>query len=359
MPTKPPPSVPERIPLATQTASCLLEAIRRGHWQGQLPGERDLARQFNVGRDTLRLALRELERSGFLEVTQRSRRRIILNPAAEIRSAETVLGVLSPAPVTLLNPLSAAILDQIRAYLEKTGGSLEFHSNPSAFSKRPNRSLSDLVSMSRATAWVVFGSKEPMQSWFISRRLPCLILGSCSHPKILPSIDQDYRATGRHAAALLLRKRHRRIALVITGTEFGGELECEKGIHETIATQPGISLRVLRYNGEPDQLRERLARTLRVHEAPTAYAVIGTKAAIAVLTHLLSLGVHVPRDVALLCCDDDPTLAFCNPRVTRYTLSTAKFIRETLAQLRRLLLKRHTPPRTIRLMPDLVPGETV
>jgi DNA-binding GntR family transcriptional regulator len=50
-----------------------------GHWQGHLPGERELCAKLQVSRHTVRAALDELERDGLLEVSDRQRRKIKLS----------------------------------------------------------------------------------------------------------------------------------------------------------------------------------------------------------------------------------------------------------------------------------------
>ena len=57
-------SLPMRPSLVAETARVLREGISSGRWPERLPGERELSAALQVGRNTLRAALAELEREG-------------------------------------------------------------------------------------------------------------------------------------------------------------------------------------------------------------------------------------------------------------------------------------------------------
>ena len=72
----PTPVLPRRLSLVAQTVQCLREGMSSGHWTERLPGERELSEQLQVSRRTLRAALAELQRQGWLDASRRRRRRI-------------------------------------------------------------------------------------------------------------------------------------------------------------------------------------------------------------------------------------------------------------------------------------------
>lgn len=61
-----------RVPLSQQAAQSLLDAITAGRWEvgEQLPGETSLAAELNVGRSTIREAIRQLAARGVLSTRQ-------------------------------------------------------------------------------------------------------------------------------------------------------------------------------------------------------------------------------------------------------------------------------------------------
>ncbi len=58
--------LPERTSLTTETVKVLCSMISAGELKQRLPGERDLATRLQIGRDTLRAALVELEKLGWI-----------------------------------------------------------------------------------------------------------------------------------------------------------------------------------------------------------------------------------------------------------------------------------------------------
>ncbi|MGK0184896.1 MAG: DNA-binding GntR family transcriptional regulator [Verrucomicrobiales bacterium] len=66
--------VPKRHSLLAETASILREAVRSGRWHENLPGERKLCQQMQIGRDTLRAAIRQIEREGLIAPGEPGRR---------------------------------------------------------------------------------------------------------------------------------------------------------------------------------------------------------------------------------------------------------------------------------------------
>ncbi|TSD95330.1 FadR family transcriptional regulator [Skermania sp. ID1734] len=61
-----------RVPLSQQAAQALLDEIRNGRWEvgDQIPGELALAAELNVGRSTIREAIRQLAARGVLSSRQ-------------------------------------------------------------------------------------------------------------------------------------------------------------------------------------------------------------------------------------------------------------------------------------------------
>jgi DNA-binding LacI/PurR family transcriptional regulator len=207
---------------------------------------------------------------------------------------------------------------------------------------------------------VIVGSKEPMQRWFMKRRLPCLVIGSCGSDVTLPSVDVDYHAACRHAAGVLWRRGHRRLALVLPRDAFGGDVESEMGLEEGLTGLAGASVAVLRHDGSSSHLvRLMNARMANRETAPTAYFVAGADHAITVLTHLARMGKRVPRDVAVLCRDDEPMLRAVVPAMARYTFDRRAFAKAVAGVVRRLAESAGVSSEAIRIQPLLIEGETI
>ena len=354
------PPLPRRLSLVAQTVQSLREGIRTGHWRAHLPGERELAAHFQVGRNTLRAALDELQRSGWLEVTQRQRRRIKPRRVAPGPDAQKrVIAVLCARPLPALPPHVASIIDTLKDGLAKADCSVEWHVSRASFSKKPDRALEKLVQQNPAIEWLLLGSREPMQRWFVRHQLPCLVIGSCAPDIALPSLDADHRATCRHACGVLLRKGHRRIALVLPQGGQGGDLDSEKGVREALESMPDASLRVLTHDGTSAHICTLLDDAMRSPNPPTACIVARAIHVLTVMMHLMRRGKRIPQDVAVISRDDDPFLESTSPAVTRYAVNTGQFARLLSRAARQLAETGTLQPKAVRLMTTFFAGETV
>ncbi len=359
-PPPPAPALPQRLSLVAQTVQSLREGIRAGHWKNHLPPERELCALLQVSRDTLRAALVELQGKGCVEVTQRQRRRIKpMRNAPAASAAKRVVAVLSPSSFLTLPSQTALVVDALREQLTKADCLVEFHVNRACFSAQPARALEKLVHGHPVAVWLVLGSMEPMQRWFIRHQLSCLIVGSCAPDIALPSVDADHRAACRHAGGVLLRKGHRRIALVLPQGERGGDADSEQGLREGLKGSPDAHLRVLSHDGTTAHLCTLLDAAMRSANPPTAYLVARALHVLTVMTHLMRRGKRIPQDVAVISRDDDPSLDSTCPAVTRYAINPAQLARRVSMLARQLAETGTLKPKAIRLMPKHLPGETV
>lgn len=358
---KPPPpsSLPKRLSLIAQTVDSLREGIRSGHWQTQLPGERKLCVELQVGRNTLRSALKELERSGHLEVSSSRQRRIKAKARKKYSNKQQVVGIISPSSQLEMGPRSLLLLDALRNTFSQTGFSMDFHADRSCYSARPSRALKKMVDQSPASIWLLFSSKDPTERWFIKQKIPCMVIGSSRPDITLPSFDIDHRALCHHAGGLLLRKGHRRIALILPKDAFGGEADSEQGLREAVGHSKNTVVNLLSHDESANHLCSLLDETLALPNPPTAFLVARAKHSLAVTVHLLRRGLRIPQDVAVVSTDDDPVLNSISPALTRYTMDAERFARRLTLAARQLTESGILPTHAIRLMPEFLPGETV
>lgn len=359
------PILPQRLSLIAQTVESLHDGIRAGHWQEFLPSERNLSTQLQVSRSTLRTALKDLERNGWLEVNQRQRRRILKKAdrgEATKSSRQRVVRVIIESPLFQMSATTASVITVLRDTLNRAGVSMEIHEGRAYYCNRPARALKELVGKHPNSVWLLCYSKEQVERWFVRQGLPCLVIGSSRPDVPLPSIDADLRAVGRHAGGVLLRKGHRNIALVLPQDLFGGDADFEIGFREATAkiSDSGEGfIRVLRHNETADHLCSLVNRVLRESNAPTAFLVARPIHSLTVLVHLLHIGKKIPQDIAVISRDDDNYLANINPAITRYTLKAGQFTKRLSLAARQLAETGLLPAEPIRLMPEFLPGETI
>lgn len=341
------PALQPRPSLVRQTADHLRVEIARGVWRDALPGERELASTLLVGRNTLRAALRELAADGLLKSRQGVGHRILRSPSKSASACKSrSVGLLVPGGLQSLRAGQILWIDQLRALLIKQGHELILH--------HQNRFPRDIR---RHACWVLVLCDGALQRRFARAGVPCVIAGSPHPGVVLPSVDLDHRAVCRHAVGALLSRGHRRIAFVTRKPLYAGDRESERGWIEGARLSPraDVSAQVIRHDNTRGDVIRVIQRLFRQPAPPTALLIGDPHHYATVASRLAIAGGHAPA--SLLCRDDDPFLAHLVPEPARYAFPPDRFAREVL---KRILDAANTrPPKTLRLQPRLVQGETL
>ncbi len=357
--------IAQRVSLVNQAAEILRDGLRRFLWQDYLPGERSLCATLHVSRPTLRRALNQIEREGWIRAAHGRRRqivshgRVLAGPGTSPRSTAVVL--LSPLPMEGLRPSVLLWIDELRQCLADAGFHLEVRTDRKAYSQRPAYALGSLIRQQSAACWVLYQSTHAMQNWFSDRGLPAMVVGT-SHPDIsLPSVDLDYRAACRHAAGLFLAKGHRRIAFFIKETSIAGDLESVRGFQEAFSRSglSGADPLVVAHDGTVEGVCTRISPLLRLPERPTAFLVDRSTCVLTVLGYLMRRGFRLPEDAALISRENDSFLDFVVPSVARY-LGKPVLLARKISRMVTFILGSDVPfERHLRIVPQFMPGDTM
>jgi DNA-binding LacI/PurR family transcriptional regulator len=344
--------------IAMQVAQALRAEIGSRSWQRNLPSERQLAVQFQVSRKTIRKALAELRAEGALQ-TERNRGSVIPGSRRRRGPAHPRIALLLPEPLEASRPFTALWVNRLMALLQETGHPLQIFHGAKYFGTNAANSLARLTAANSARCWLLARSNRPLQQWFAASGVPALICGS-AHPGLaLPSVDLDHRALCRHAAGLFLRQGHRRLALFLEHGGHGGDVESEQGFRAGLAAVAGAFEPVVctPMRSAPSIIRQ-VQRLLARQDPPTGLLLSNSYAYLTVLSYLGSLGLRVPRDMSVVSRDEETFLRFMHPTPTYYSTPAAKFAQALHQALKRLLAGDRSAF-AIRIMPDLVRGESV
>lgn len=354
--------VPHRPSLAEQTAITLRDALQQGLWRERMPGERELSRQLNVSRPTLRLALEQLRREGWLKNAPGRTRVIVRRAPAKGVQRSQVVGLLTPLPLQEVFPFALCWMDKLRELLAAAGLQLEIHSGRRWYSRRPEKDLAALTHQMPAAAWVLFVTSERMQRWFAASELPGVLSGSPHAGIELSSVDFDYRAVCRHAVGQLLQRGHRRIALFLQASGAAGDDDSEAGFLEAFQRAPaaaGSMPIIARHDGTPEDIRHRLGTLLARNPAPTAFVVGRSMPALMVASELMRRGVKIPKDAAVIARDSDHFLEYFSPALARYRADPDVYARRLARLVTQLARGALQTPRQIRIMPEFLRGESL
>lgn len=354
-----PPVQPKFLSIAEQTAQALRAAIAGGDWHETMPSERQLVEQLNVSRKTLRKALTLLRTEGVLRPAGRRPAKIVRSGRKRFPQTDRVV-LLLPYPPEAARPFTLLWINRLMRLLHNSRLFLEVVHGPQYFSKSPEKSLAKLTAATAARCWVIAATTRPLQAWFSASGLPTLIAGAPHQGIRLPSVDSDHFALCRHAAITMLRRGHQRIAMLMDVHRFAGDEESERGFVEgwqasgTHAQPPTIS-RIAR---DPATIIRELRRLLASNNAPTALFLFTTDIYLTVATYLGSKGINVPRDISLVCRDEEPFLRFIHPPPTRYLVQPAHFASK-LSQAVRRIAQGDQEPFTVRVMPTFVLADSL
>jgi len=332
--------IPQRT-VASQIAAQLHANIANAVWRDWLPTERVLCQLMQASRNTVRAAIKQLKAEGLVRSEKPAGNRIIAGsrPKPNADRPKSV-GIVVPETVNKLRPLIALWIDELKDMLLEEGCILRVHDGRQYYRKNPARALARLTRQNPHDAWVLVLSSSGMQQWFAGKNLHCLVAGSIYPGVQLPFCDLDYRAVCQHAAGVLLRAGHRRIALLNRETpragEVAGELGFAKGMR--LSSHADVTADIVYHRDDVDSV-ERALKKLRSSKGgfPTAIIVSSSYAYASVVTLLAGMRLRVPHDISLVSRDDDPLLDALFPAPARYTVSPQAFARRLIGPISYLI----------------------
>jgi DNA-binding LacI/PurR family transcriptional regulator len=235
---------------------------------------------------------------------------------------------------------------------------LETHASRVPFRARTPHELDSLAKTLHPAGWVLLQSTEAMQRWFVTRGLPCVVVGSRYDGIALPSVDRDYGTVCRHAVNQIVARGHKQLVLLSPHPPSAGDVRTAAGFREAVGKVTGLEGIVQEHDGSVASICAQVDKLMSRAQPPTAFLVCRARHVLTVIGHLLSTGVQVPSDVAVISRDDDSFLQDVVPTVARYSHNQGVFAsmvsRVVMEMLRgELRTEAHT------IMPRYIPGRTL
>lgn len=353
------PLLPRRALLSAQTAAFIEAGLRAGRWRGELPGQQELCRQLLVSRKTLRTALQDLHRRGLVTLSQGRPTRLRADGprAARGPSIQRVV-LLLPEPLWRLRPSVGCWVSELRPRLLQAGMELVTIEGGRAYGGRPARALEHIAATHPRSAWVAFSGTLALQRWLQDRRLPAILVGSVFPGIDLPSIEYDHAAIARHAAARLAAAGHVRTAVLLRRTGSAADATTCSAFAAGLGRDAPPPV-VLEHDGGMIHIARQIRLLASLRPRPTALFVTKTLAVPAAYTLLSAAGLSVPRDLSVVCREDDPFLEYLSPAVARYGTDPAIIARRLTVMLVRVAAAGRLEPTHELLMPRFVPGASI
>lgn len=361
------PLLEHRLPLAARVSKELRRGIEQGQWRGWLPGERPLSRQLGISRMTCSQALDALVREGWIERVPGIGTKIS-NHTHQLGFDSTCnasVGIIMPHPVASMRTKITVLVDDLREQLANRGLRLEVCHSPRLYGPHPARILAATIRQQASACWLLLMTTRATQEWFAQMAVPCLTLGTNYEGVNLPSAGADLRAIGRHAAGTLIAAGHRSIAFLFhrlpgsgAGRWSAGDVLFGQGFaDECRSRREPVKAQVIDHEETLAGTAQALQRALA--GGCTGIVVANSHCYLSVISLLAGRGLRVPRDVSLICRDDDHFLDFLSPRPARYCGILELMLKEVMVNLPCILSGELESLRRARLFPRFDAGGSI
>jgi biotin operon repressor len=310
-----------------QVTEYLRHQIKRGRWGESMPGGFALKDQLGTSHSTVELALRQLEKEGFLVAQGAGKsRRIIIPKDATPRTLR--VAILNYEPEDRKVDYLLDLLHQLRV-----AGHSSFFASKSLIELGMNpKRVANFVNKNKADAWVVCAGSRPVLEWFSKQSFPVFgLFGrvvnlpiASSRPQKIPALREAVQkliSLGHRRIVFMSRSEHRKPTLGVQEQEFLNEIEAH-GIPTGAYNLPDWA--------ETRSGYRRAIDSLFAHTPPTAILIDTSLLMIAALQHFTRLGIQSPRDVSLVCMDPDLSSAWCDPSISHISYDSSPWIRHVL-----------------------------
>ena len=354
--------LPKRTSLVSATAETLRRWIAEGELAGLLPGELRLKARLSVGRDTLRLALKQLQEQHWISATGQGRQRRVEQEhlPRRHRAWGRHLPVTFLSPFPLVDRIMLLELEDLQRHLAEQGRELRFVPSHFLHLQRPEAHLKRLVAENPSAAWMLHFVSEPTQRWFDQQELPAFIYGMPFPGVKLPFVVNDWESAAFHAGIQLARQGHRVIAQMGFEPIMPGILAIERGLRRALATLDAPSqLLMFKDDHTPQTVARLLETAFGLEVRPTALVFCGSSQLLTCYSWMTSKGVAVPADVSLVCIPSDSWFQDLCPPVCHYENNPKTFARYVRLKVMELVETGRTARGSIHVRLEYKAGATI
>lgn len=288
----------------------LRDAISKGELSGHMPGIRSLASSLGVSSNTVTAAVERLEREGYLKPQGHGCRSLIMLPKDFVRPAFRVTLLLYEREDLQLNHVA-----EIQQQLKEAGHKITLADRTLVDLGMKAERVARMVQQTKTDAWIIMSATKEVLEWFVENSVPAFALSGRFRPLPIAGTGPDKVAAFRTAVRRLVELGHRRI--VMLQPDHMRKPTLGLLLRETLDELEAHGIKTGRYNlpdweQSPEGLRKCLDSLFAV-SPPTAIVLDRSCEYIATQQHLALKGILVPRDVSLICTDDDVIFDWCEP----------------------------------------------
>ena len=310
-----------------QVAEHLRKEMAAGLRSGEMCGSDRLAEELGIGRGTAELALRQLEREGWLVGHGPRCRRHIVAPEGHVPRALRLAIFTQSA-----SDRKDRMVNELEAHLKEAGHAVSYSEKSLLDLGMDPRRVARQVARSDAQAWILVAASREVLEWFAAQPVPSFAFFGARFGLPIASVGPDKEKALVDATRELLRQGHTRISVI-----------CRR-LHRTPV--PSQTVRVIRqelnnagvrtgsfnapdWEESPAGLCECLDKLFSL-TPPTALIVDEIPFFVAVQQYLARRGIRVPDDVSLVSLDNDEILSFCGLSIAHISWNLRPLIRHAV-----------------------------
>lgn len=318
------------LTVAEQVANNLREKIRDRHWEGTLPGLRQIAEELGVNFKTVEVSLGLLENEGLLLSQGKGRPRKIIHSGSRLNSSLRVGFQFFDSKsrhLHHLDRLQSRLLQAGHIPVSPVRNMYESDSSP--------KKLVQQMKVTQADAWIVVNGSWEVLNWAAEQPIPVFALYGRRRGVPLAGTGPDKENAYRSAVRRLLELGHKRIIMLSEkARRHPSPGYVERAFLEELEAH-GIKTgkyHLPEFGETPGGVIEWLDLVLR-HTPPTAIIADKTDVFLTVQSHLARLGIHAPKDISLVCGDYSPALDWIYPQASYIQVEAKSDLQTTVNQI--------------------------
>ncbi|MEY3395640.1 MAG: hypothetical protein RL346_1876 [Verrucomicrobiota bacterium] len=314
-------------PAVEQLAAHLKEEIQAGRLVRTLPGVNRLARDLGVSPRTVIGAVEQLQYEGLLS-SQGERKRCKIVALRKKKTSSMRIGLLLYEEQDKIVPYHLTIF-----YHLQQAGYIPFYAPKSLQDLGMDvERVAAMVKKEQADAWIISAGSREILEWFCEQDFPSFAKFGRSNGLRIAAMSVKKIPAMMEAVRKLVRLGHRRIVMYAREERrkpqpapfeqaFLDELEAH-GIKTG-------SYHLPEWEENPAGLHVSLDAMFK-HTRPTAVIASESPIFISIKDHLAQKGIIAPRDISLLCNDDDLAFSWYKPEISRIRWRKEPFIKRIL-----------------------------
>jgi len=320
--------------LTEEAVEWLRLTIRDGRWGRRIPGVLPLAKACGISADTMRAALRQLEKEGLITHAGAGRRREVVRVASTAPAPRRMrIAFLLRERIQHMDAGFRSCLAMIQTELEAKGHTCHFLPKTQADLKYQDERVIRMVAGVESDLWVVEAGSKAVMQWFAQRRDAVFGIGGAVIPGVAGIGSEQVKALVQ-VIHQLCDLGHRRMIFFLpkyfipaADNPMGTIARIEEAM-----TRRGIEVgpyNTPAWDGTASGLHRHLDAVFKLTPPTAIYATSPIWMA-GIQSFLARRGLRGPEDVSLICGTEDAAFEWADPPIAFFRHDDARIFRRVV-----------------------------